>query len=536
MDPVDLIKAPYHVAYFIAFVLGAISGSFVNVLALRSLANQSILYPASHCSHCQHRLAAPDLIPIISYCLLQGRCRYCKQKIHWHYPVVETITGVVFVYMLYVVDANFVPYLAETGRGAAFVWELLAGLAILSIVLMAVAVTDFKEKLIPHEITYPSIILGLIFAHLVRNDFVGSMMAVGMSYLIFDFIAHYGLKIYLYLHPELNPDHPDFDPELLECPPDEDPDLDQDVDLELDLDLDLNLALALQKNEIEDHLEPAPQETPYFGDPVMASVPASFLGLHWMPLTIALGFIAGLPRLPRISVDILYPIIVSGIAYSFFYRQDIAGALGAVGLCYIVFDFFGLYKEKWREKHTKSPEPVPPAPQTIHCDPYLDASLSLQLNERGGRTYEPIEVMGGGDAVLAALIGAWLGWERLMSTVIIAFIVGAVMGLIYLLLDLHARHQLNKVLRPALGGFLIFGSIPVALLLTASYLTHYTELLSSPTIWSLPPLIGLAGAILGMTNKGLRLTKTFPFGPALVLAALISLYWASGNQFDSFIK
>jgi len=60
--------------------------------------------------------------------------------------------------------------------------------------------------------------------------------------------------------------------------------------------------------------------------------------------------------------------------------------------------------------------------------------------------------------------------------------------------------------------------------------------LSSPTIWSLPPLIGLAGAILGMTNKGLRLTKTFPFGPALVLAAFISLYWASGNQFDSFIK
>lgn len=532
MDPIDLIKAPYHVAYFIAFVLGAISGSFVNVLALRSLANQSILYPASHCSYCQHRLAAPDLIPIISYCLLQGRCRYCKQKIHWHYPVVETITGLVFVYMLYVVDANFMPYMAETGRNATFVWELLAGLAILSIVLMAVAVTDFKEKLIPHEITYPSIILGLIFAHFVRNDFVGSMMAVGMSYLIFDFIAHYGLKIYLYLHPELNCDHPDFDPELLATTSDSDIDpLDNFV---ADEELDLDLGLGLQKNEIKDHLEPASQETPYFGDPVMASVPASFLGLAWMPLTIALGFIAGLPSLPRISVDILYPIIVSGIAYSFFYRQDIAGALGAVGLCYIVFDFFGLYKEKWREKHTKSPEPVAPAPQIIHSDPYLDEAL--QLDARGGRPYEPIEVMGGGDAVLAALIGAWLGWERLMSTVIIAFIVGAVMGLIYLLLDLHARHQLNKVLRPALGGFIIFGSIPVVLILTASYLTHYTELLSSPTIWSLPPLIGLAGAILSMTNKGLRLTKTFPFGPALVLAALISLYWASGNQFDSFIK
>ena len=144
--------------------------------------------------------------------------------------------------------------------------------------------------------------------------------------------------------------------------------------------------------------------------------------------------------------------------------------------------------------------------------------------------------MGGGDAVLAALIGAWLGWERLMSTVIIAFVVGAVMGLVYLLIDLHARHQLGKVLRPALGGFIVFGSIPVILLLAASYYTHYTELLTSPTIWGLPPLIGLAGAILNMTNKGLRLTKTFPFGPALVVAALISLYWASGNQFDSFIK
>ena len=83
----------------IVFFLGAIIGSFLNVCIFRIPKEESIAYPPSHCGSCNNKLKTLDLIPIISYIFLGGRCRYCKEKVSIQYPLVEGLTGVLFVFI-----------------------------------------------------------------------------------------------------------------------------------------------------------------------------------------------------------------------------------------------------------------------------------------------------------------------------------------------------------------------------------------------------------------------------------------------------
>ena len=74
------------------FLFGAVIGSFLNVVILRSLSGES-LQGRSHCPHCQHTLQWYDLVPIVSFILLRGRCRYCHNPISIQYPLVELAMG-----------------------------------------------------------------------------------------------------------------------------------------------------------------------------------------------------------------------------------------------------------------------------------------------------------------------------------------------------------------------------------------------------------------------------------------------------------
>lgn len=78
------------------FILGTIMGSFYNVVGLRLPNGESIISPPSHCPKCNHRLKATELIPIISFVLQKGKCKNCKDKISWYYPVFEFISGILF--------------------------------------------------------------------------------------------------------------------------------------------------------------------------------------------------------------------------------------------------------------------------------------------------------------------------------------------------------------------------------------------------------------------------------------------------------
>ncbi len=89
------------------FLFGMLVGSFFNVCIYRIPQGQSILYPPSHCTQCQRRLQIIDLIPVLSYVLLQGRCRYCGASYSSRYALVELLTGCLFVWCYTVFGIGF---------------------------------------------------------------------------------------------------------------------------------------------------------------------------------------------------------------------------------------------------------------------------------------------------------------------------------------------------------------------------------------------------------------------------------------------
>lgn len=117
-------------------LLGMILGSFYNVVGWRLPKGESIIYPPSHCPNCNHQLKILDLIPVFSFILQRGKCRYCKNKIAWYYPVFEFLCGIVF--MLCYLVFGITP-------------ELLKTLTFVSM-LIIIMVSDFNYMIIPDEV------------------------------------------------------------------------------------------------------------------------------------------------------------------------------------------------------------------------------------------------------------------------------------------------------------------------------------------------------------------------------------------------
>jgi leader peptidase (prepilin peptidase)/N-methyltransferase len=82
--------------YVLVFIIGAVMGSFANVCIYRIPRGQSVVYPSSHCVVCNRRINTFDLIPIISYLVLHGRCRYCGKQIVLRYFLVEMTMAIGF--------------------------------------------------------------------------------------------------------------------------------------------------------------------------------------------------------------------------------------------------------------------------------------------------------------------------------------------------------------------------------------------------------------------------------------------------------
>ena len=76
------------------FILGTIFGSFYNVVGYRVPKGESLLYPPSHCTKCNNKLGPLELIPIFSFLFLGGKCKKCKTKISWFYPLFELFSGI----------------------------------------------------------------------------------------------------------------------------------------------------------------------------------------------------------------------------------------------------------------------------------------------------------------------------------------------------------------------------------------------------------------------------------------------------------
>lgn len=141
------------------FILGLACGSFVNALVWRlheQLAGKknskakelSILNGRSMCPKCQHQLAWHDLIPVLSWLWLKGRCRYCKKPISAQYPIVELAMGSVFALSYLFWPGN----LYQNGQ-----WLLLATWLTASIGLVALLVYDLRWMILPNRIIYPAL-------------------------------------------------------------------------------------------------------------------------------------------------------------------------------------------------------------------------------------------------------------------------------------------------------------------------------------------------------------------------------------------
>lgn len=173
------------------FILALNFGSFTNVLIYRiPRKDLSINKPArSFCPNCKAQLKFWENIPLLSYILLSGKCRYCSAAISIRYPSVELIYGLVSLPFIY--RFIFLP-LKSTGTIQAL--EMIFTFAFLAIII-ALAFIDHLHKELPHELTYTAILIGLVHSALFGN-FLHSLASVGAIFLLFDFFTHFTNKLY----------------------------------------------------------------------------------------------------------------------------------------------------------------------------------------------------------------------------------------------------------------------------------------------------------------------------------------------------
>lgn len=130
------------------FILGLVVGSFLNVCIDRLPRGESILRPPSHCDACGQALARRDLVPVLSYLWLRGRCRYCGGSISWRLPLVEMAAGVLFALLGQMVGMS--PRLAP----AAFYGSIF----------LVVLVVDLEKRIIPNRLVYPALPLAWLLS------------------------------------------------------------------------------------------------------------------------------------------------------------------------------------------------------------------------------------------------------------------------------------------------------------------------------------------------------------------------------------
>lgn len=139
------------------FILGACVGSFLNVAIFRVHEGKSVVGGRSKCRGCEEPIRASDLIPILSYLRLKGRCRACKSVISWQYPAVEVATGLLFVLGYIIVSTQ-----GADNLGLLFMAMLLLRYAVFIAYLVIIFVYDLRHMLILDRFTIPAMIFAII--------------------------------------------------------------------------------------------------------------------------------------------------------------------------------------------------------------------------------------------------------------------------------------------------------------------------------------------------------------------------------------
>lgn len=134
------------IAPIVLSALGLAVGSFLNVCIYRMPRDESLAWPASHCTSCNRSLSWYENVPVLSWAVLRGRCRTCRTAIALRYPIVELITGALFL-----------------GGYVAFgVTPLLAARLVFASAMVVLFAIDLEHQILPNEITLPGIAIGFM--------------------------------------------------------------------------------------------------------------------------------------------------------------------------------------------------------------------------------------------------------------------------------------------------------------------------------------------------------------------------------------
>ncbi|MCL6478548.1 MAG: prepilin peptidase [Peptococcaceae bacterium] len=156
----------------VVFLLGLIAGSFLNVVICRVPRKESLVFPGSHCPACGQRLSPGELVPVLSYIWLKGRCRQCGTKISSRYLLVEILTGLIFagLFNRFGLSLELVKYM------------VLAG------VLIAITFIDLEHMLIPDRVVIFAVASGVILDIVTKTNFLsvisGAFIPAAFLYLL----------------------------------------------------------------------------------------------------------------------------------------------------------------------------------------------------------------------------------------------------------------------------------------------------------------------------------------------------------------
>jgi len=161
------------------FLLGLAFGSFANVLIYRIPQGISIIFPSSFCPECKSKIKFYDNIPVLSYLILKGKCRYCGTKISIRYPVVELLSGFIF-------------YISYLKFGVS---TRMLGAIFLLYFLMIMAFIDYETGYVYDSVLFPSLYAGFIISFF-QNHLISSIFYALFAFLFGFFIRWFGEKIF----------------------------------------------------------------------------------------------------------------------------------------------------------------------------------------------------------------------------------------------------------------------------------------------------------------------------------------------------
>ncbi len=153
------------------FIFGTIMGSFLNVVALRWNTGKTALSGRSKCMNCNKTLHSHELIPLFSFLFQRGKCRGCKSRLSFQYPLVEFITGVIYAGIFLSIGDMFIydPFL---------LFLALAYFCTIASILIVIGIYDTKHKIVPNSLVYTFIAISFFGMFLTRDvTLVGDILA-----------------------------------------------------------------------------------------------------------------------------------------------------------------------------------------------------------------------------------------------------------------------------------------------------------------------------------------------------------------------